>query len=208
MIRAPQKVSTRYIGWCPVCQRDIKVRSRMLVHHGYQRPGVGYIVGDCPGVGYEPFELGTEAADAYRANYVRPNIDALERNLRVLESPEGPPWLHFERYDFDARRIAYTRGRPELIKLTRAEAEELAGRVPYYDREKYSWDRRLRIAIAQVESQLDFWGKELARIEGLIAAWQPMPLRTAEEEIRRQEQSKAERETPALRLEIRRSRTR
>ena len=57
-------------GTCPVCFGDFVVVSRTvrglgfggrdqwsMVHHGYERPGIGYIVGDCHGVGFEPFEV-------------------------------------------------------------------------------------------------------------------------------------------------------
>jgi hypothetical protein len=37
-----------------------------MVHHGYQRPGHGYIVGDCFGVGHQPYEKSNEANIAYK----------------------------------------------------------------------------------------------------------------------------------------------
>lgn len=54
--------TTRYIGTCAACQRQIKVRDGRLVHHGYQRPGHGHIEGDCFGVGYEPHEKSPKLA--------------------------------------------------------------------------------------------------------------------------------------------------
>jgi hypothetical protein len=187
--------STRFVGWCPVCQRDIKVRSGKLVHHGYERPGKGYIVGDCPGVGYEPYETGTGAADHYLSAYVIPRVRALSNALHVLQSPAGPPYLTFEHYDIDTRRVVRdSQGYPENINLTHAQADELADRLPVWDRARYDWERKLGIAVAQTESSLKFWHDEETRIEGLIADWHPMPLKTVEEEIRRQEQTRAERE--------------
>lgn len=35
----------------------------LLVHHGYRRPGYGYIIGDCSAVGYEPWERSTKATE-------------------------------------------------------------------------------------------------------------------------------------------------
>lgn len=55
---APQKATH---GWtCTGCFGAYAVErtSGNLVHHGYRRPGVGYIIGDCPGVGFEPWERG------------------------------------------------------------------------------------------------------------------------------------------------------
>lgn len=190
------ETSTRFIGWCPVCQRDIKVRSGLLVHHGYQRPGVGYIIGDCPGVGYEPYETGTGAADAYLKDIVLPQLSQAQWNLQVLTRPEGPPWLVFEQYDVATRRVIRDprTGAPETIRLSHTDANARAAELPGYDRDRYSWDRQLRIAIAQTESEIEFWGREQARIERLIRDWQPQPLRTIEQEIERQRQSRSERE--------------
>lgn len=48
-------------GECQICQRRFLLDSRgNLVLHGYQRPGHGYIVGDCFGVGYPPWEVSSD----------------------------------------------------------------------------------------------------------------------------------------------------
>jgi hypothetical protein len=71
-------------GSCPVCFGDyvvhqpshIKGKSKM-VHHGYQRPGIGYIVGDCHGVGFAPFEISCEGTKSWLA--------VLKNTLRLRE---------------------------------------------------------------------------------------------------------------------------
>ena len=189
------ETSTRYIGWCPVCQRDIKVRSGALVHHGYERPGKGYIIGDCPGVHHEPYEVGTGAADYYLRIYVIPNVRETSEYLNVLRSPSGPDQLAFEHYDIETRRVVRNRfnGYPETLRLTRAEADALQSRLPSWDEGRYDWARRLRIEIAQTESKLKFWRGEEDRIRGLIRDWAPQPLRTVQEEILRVTETRAER---------------
>lgn len=61
---------TRYIGFCPVCEGHFKCQAEhgryYLVHHGYKRPGDGFIIGDCFGVGREPHEVSPELARDYR----------------------------------------------------------------------------------------------------------------------------------------------
>jgi hypothetical protein len=68
-------------GICPCCFGDYVVhrteiaetqKGKILtseklemVHHGYERPGIGYIVGDCYGVGFEPFEVSCEGTKAW-----------------------------------------------------------------------------------------------------------------------------------------------
>lgn len=190
------ETSTRYVGWCPVCERDIKVRGNALVHHGYQRPGIGYIVGDCPGVGHEPYELGTGAAEYY-LKIVLDKIHLTTSYLDRLRRPNSPVRLSFEDYDVETKRVRRERGKfgpPEIVQLTRAEAEARAEKLPPWDRGRYDWDRALRSEIAGQEAQLRYWTQEQQRIERLIAEWRPQPLRTIEEEIRRQEQSRDERE--------------
>jgi hypothetical protein len=56
---------------CQICEnRQCMTKDGRMVHHGYQRPGDGYIHGDCMGVGYLPF----------------PAYDALEAYLPTLKS--------------------------------------------------------------------------------------------------------------------------
>ena len=166
------------------------------MHHGYRRPGVGYIIGDCPGVGYEPYETGTGACDHYLSAYVIPKVRGTQNWLVTLHSPEGPNKLSFEHYDAATRRVIRDplTGERETVRLTRAEAEALAAGLPEWDRERYDWARRIRIEIAQAESTLKFWNGEEDRIEKLIETWRRQPLRTIEQEIERQEASKAERD--------------
>ncbi len=48
-------------GTCWFCWRNIKLDDRQtMVHHGYERPGYGEIVGDCAGVHESPYELRVE----------------------------------------------------------------------------------------------------------------------------------------------------
>lgn len=62
---------------CQVCERTQALAGGVLVHHGYQRPGCGFIVGDCRGAGHAPY----------------PATDALEKYLkelgRIIDVREG-----------------------------------------------------------------------------------------------------------------------
>lgn len=155
-----QETSTRYVGWCPICERDIKVRTG-LVHHGYERPGVGFIIGDCPGVGNPPYETSTHACDFYLRVFAIPKIREAENVLAILNSPEGPPYLTFEKYDIATRRVPRDRyGNPEMIDLSRDQADEFEAQLPGYDKDRYLWERRLRAAISNTESKLKHWERE------------------------------------------------
>jgi hypothetical protein len=54
-------------GACPVCFGDYVVygKAPRMVHHGYERPGIGYIVGDCHGVDFPPFEISCEGTKSF-----------------------------------------------------------------------------------------------------------------------------------------------
>jgi hypothetical protein len=78
------KVKAANLGTCPCCFNEQKtLKGERMVHHGYQRPGYGYIVGDCFGVKYPRFEISCEGTIAYKAciALARANVD---RNLTKL----------------------------------------------------------------------------------------------------------------------------
>jgi len=176
--------SLRFIGFCPVCQRRIKVRDGRLVHHGYERPGEGYIVGDCFAVDMPPHELSPVAAEDYLRAVVRPAVRKAEHEVEYLRL--DPEWMLFEKYDPDAADAARARG--ERIrgnnvtkKLTRDEVAE------------YEWDGKLRGLRDQAQRHLDAMLAVQRRMQKLIDTGQREPLETVEEEVAKQEQSRAER---------------
>lgn len=72
---------------CQVCERHQATKGGRLVHHGYQRPGVGFIVGDCMGVGHLPFPE-TNALEAYLPNVIR----YAERQEELAQGPATITW--------------------------------------------------------------------------------------------------------------------
>lgn len=82
-------------GTCPVCFGDYVVygKSPLMVHHGYERPGIGYIVGDCHGVNFPPFEVSCEGTKSFHEGLGRrlvqvktqlANVDKLDSVLVVI----------------------------------------------------------------------------------------------------------------------------
>ena len=82
-------------GTCPVCFRNQKMtpgslhgsdRTRPgMVLHGYMRPGLGYVVGNCFGQGWPPFELSSEGTVAWVAR-LHDHVHAVEVSIANLES--------------------------------------------------------------------------------------------------------------------------
>ena len=79
-------LSRENVAECQICSRVQKLTpGKKMVHHGYNRPGHGYIVGDCFGVGYQPYELGHDALDDYLPQLER-MLDTNEKNLKRFKS--------------------------------------------------------------------------------------------------------------------------
>ena len=77
--------TTRFIGNCQICERDQKLHVGRMVHHGYKRPGDGFILGDCPGVGQDPYEVSCDLVKSYRAG-VEGRLANLESYLANLKA--------------------------------------------------------------------------------------------------------------------------
>lgn len=157
---------TRYIGRCGVCEGDYKLLHGELVHHGYRRPGVGYIVGDCFGVGYAPYERSTAACEMYSESCAiqRHNLgDYLER-LRAGRVNELTIY-EVVREGFGQRR--------EVPVVVRRDADD--------PKEREKFERAHRIEISSVGRKIEFLGEETGRMARLIENFVERPLRTVEE---------------------------
>ena len=101
---------------CPVCFRDICIDSAdndvgVMVNHGYERPGCGYIVGNCFAVKYQPYEVSCQGTKDFLVAVVIPEIENTEQALKHLLT------------------------RPPLIIVRRRESITLKDGDPGYDNE-------------------------------------------------------------------------
>lgn len=70
---------------CQICEREqALLQDGTLVHHGYKRPGIGFIEGDCYGVKCRPFPQ-TDALERYLFA-LNNHIDSLNAELKKLPS--------------------------------------------------------------------------------------------------------------------------
>ncbi len=88
------------VGSCPICDRLQKLEKKrtrsghpVMVHHGYKRPGTGYIYGDCFGVGYPPYELSAEGCEAYLVQLAEWIKRQKERVANIKARQEMECWL-------------------------------------------------------------------------------------------------------------------
>src|ERR1700744_5588220 len=78
-------LKTRFLGFCPICEGDFKLRGNKLVHHGFTRPGVGYIIGDCLSVHELPYEISDNTCKLYQAGCLNAKTDS-ENYLAKLKA--------------------------------------------------------------------------------------------------------------------------
>jgi hypothetical protein len=166
---------TRIVGKCPVCEGDFKVHvadgQHGMVHHGYQRPGFGYIIGDCFAVGREPYELSCEATKDYQKMV----------QVRLLSNHE--------------RLEALSKRTPEFVDVTKDIAcvipkplyhrdAMIQGVIRYHRddvNEHKEYEDAVKASIHNIQYQIRMLEAEVERTQRLINDWVLKPVRTVEE---------------------------
>lgn len=160
---------TRYIGFCPVCEGHFKCQSvrgkHLLVHHGYKRPGEGYIIGDCFGVGREPHEVSPNLAIDYRDALIVQLGDLRESHANLPRLTE----LHVRNW--------------RTNRLERVTIDD-----PRWRRHFEEHERNLAFQIKETE-------RAVKRTERHIETWERLPLKTVAEEVEEVARQKRERAT-------------
>ena len=130
-----KETSTRYIGTCAACGRSIKVRDGKLVHHGYERPGHGYIEGDCFGVHYEPHETSPQCAIDLKP-IIEAHIESQKVAIKNVESATSLiDWRKVtltreeNKYAFEAEQKSRIRQIERRIEKLTADRDRLASMV-------------------------------------------------------------------------------
>jgi len=160
------KTALRHLGYCQICEGEFKLAGGLMVHHGYKRPGWGYIVGDCMGVSQLPYEKSAEVCKVYLARVSEHRADKQEF-LRRLEADEVT-----ELYK------THWKGKPELVK--KSEAKD------------YEWKLLVRSRVRETEYEIRGLGYEVDRMEKRIAAWKLCETRTVEERVAEEDRKRAE----------------
>lgn len=143
----PRVVVRRPRGECQLCTKEQALTKRGgLGNHGYSRPGWGFIVGNCPGVGYKPF----------------PETDALEAIIPRLN--DHLTWCESQAIEPNSYkvRVGYTHGERQTREVTTfAEYEALAADEwagHYVTGYRVTWDKL-------VERTKANWARDAKRTE-------------------------------------------
>lgn len=145
MVLGMEHITT--LGTCPICEREIAVESNLLVHHGYERPGHGRIVGDCFGAKRAPYEVSTTTCESYQRL----------RRVMLTNAQDHLAYLS------QMTKVYFGEGRfggPAAIGVT-----------PLYTfSDRYELEiRSIRAAVTENES-------EISRMDRMIAEFEPRPL--------------------------------
>jgi hypothetical protein len=169
------------LGTCPCCFRNQKtLKGARMVHHGYNRPGHGYIVGDCFGVKYPRFEDSCEGTVAYRdclqgirtrkqeylGQLERQEVESLTHSYTANRDPEGNryknQWGQAETREF---HVTVSRGAAEVGP--RYSASQHA-HIPSFEDLREQAMSNCRRDIAALTAHV-------AELETAIANWKPVP---------------------------------
>jgi len=162
---------TRYVGECPVCEGSYRLHNLRMVHHGYRRPGHGSIEGDCPGVGYAPWELSPDRTIQW-VGMLQSQLELTEAFLGRLERGEVTK-LNVEEYTgYSGRHRTY-----RTITLTPADG--------------YTFQVEVRNRISRARGEIDMLTRDITRRQKRIDNWHEQPVRTEEEDLIRREQERA-----------------
>lgn len=185
--------TTRHLGYCPCCAKTFKVRSNTLVHHGYKRPGYGFIVGDCFGALETPHELSDGLAKRFLKLIEKmlagdqealAEIDTLtELTVKVRDGYQGCLTIYKDvkvpkvtapegGYDWDNDR----EGSLALHKAVEA------------------WNKAYSRRTNEIKSSIRCLKREVKRLTDLVDTWKLTPLTTVEEEEAAKRDAKAVRE--------------
>jgi len=155
------KTEIKTVGFCAICERDIAASKDklVLVHHGYKRPGHGFIQGDCLCAKASPYELSCEPLKYYLV-MLRPSLLRDEDFLRRLQNGDIT----------ELPKALYTsRGEAPKIEIYKSTETDMC--------RQYEWKRLLNSRIYETTRSIEALNKEIARIEGYISSWSLKPLR-------------------------------
>ncbi len=168
-----EKTKTRFLGNCQLCEGDFKLHESKMVHHGYERPGDGYIHGDCPAVGADPYEV---------------SCDLLKKMI---------PGLKWQLENLNAWLLKLQSG--VVLELSETQRKFFPLQIVTIQvyasvTETYRWNRLEEWEISNVRSRIHQVEGTIRRFEQRVADWKPLPIRTIEELELKNRLAKAERE--------------
>lgn len=160
-------------GTCQVCFAEQRVLGgERMTLHGYIRPGIGYIIGDCRGSRALPFEKSCDLTKSHREALAK-HLQSTENHLKGLQNG-AVTQLSYEAQT-STRNPDYTfrrGGSPYLTKLLTVKFGDKA----IYNLEGFrstipSFEDLLERAIFQTEQEIRNLTRELNFLDEKLAGW-------------------------------------
>lgn len=161
-------MKTRFVGRCPVCERDFKLSGGGMVHHGYRRPGDGCIHGDCFAVAMAPYEASCEGSKLYKAALEGRRVQPA---VRLAELQSGA---------VEALTVLESGSRSKRVEILKSANPS-------------KFEQALQSAIWNIKGLIKNLDRDIARMAKLIEGWTIQPARTFEEEEAKGDALKGER---------------
>ena len=138
----PKKI----IKTCPVCFRPIAVK-KLMVHHGYERPGYGWQTASCPGINFEPLEVSSAGLE-WLITTLRTRLQQTEESLRnrfALETLSVPNKAHSSK-------------EPNFVEINKSSPD---------------WSKHFELYVFRLESEIKRLTNELQWLDKKLANWMP-----------------------------------
>lgn len=150
-----RKTTEDFIGTCQCCFGEFKVNetSKLIVLHGYQRPGYGYVIGNCEGHNHAPFEYDCTLTRMI----IRRRRDHVAKLLQTINAAKAG----------EINEVHYTT--EEYSKETRRYVTVNKVAVRGDD----NFDRRLTIMIANLENEAIYVSRIADHLQAAVDAWKP-----------------------------------
>ena len=149
-------VGGQTIGTCAICLNAQVVRNGGMVLHGYQRPGHGYVVGNCFGTNEHPYEVSANACVAYI-----PVLEGYKTGYQQkLANLKGGKVTQFVE-----KKRNYRTGRDEQVITKKGDP---------------NFDHMLASHISETERQITYIDRDIAEMNRRIKDWKPGTLRRNE----------------------------
>jgi hypothetical protein len=156
---APKKEPARPRAECQICERQQAIDIRgCLGHHGYKRPGWGFIEGDCMGVGHKPYPE-TDALKLY-AERLAAYTASCRAQLAALPSVTGLPFRYGRK---EETTVLIVKGKPlpkcdgycvpTFDDLRQREQFRLEHEIEQAARETARVEKRIRAAVATATNE-------------------------------------------------------
>lgn len=144
----------RFRGTCQVCGGAQVIDGGVLVLHGYNRPGYGYVVGRCPGVNEVPLQTSDALTTAYKMqaqdDLVKANA-ALVAAKAVSEQTSDALYPRHDGNMVNAERGAHA-AHPRLVKANRY-GDATAAEQTTYDEALQVWAKAWPLTAAHSQAK-------------------------------------------------------